>query len=85
METPKVIFEWILFVVFVFLWMDLREAISTGNFKGFGLIHVKRFRDVPIDKDSREKLNKKREKILVRKELIKDPAKEDRNPSNYKN
>ncbi len=55
METPKVIFEWILFVVFVFLWMDLREAISTGNFKGFGLIHVKRFRDVLIDKDGREK------------------------------
>ena len=54
METPKVIFEWILFVVFVFLWMDLREAISTGNFKGFGLIHVKRFRDVLIDKDGRE-------------------------------
>ena len=85
METPKAIFEWILFVVFVFLWMDLGEAISTGNFKGFGLIHVKRFRDVLIDKDGREKLNKKREKTLIRKGLIKDPPKKDKDQSDYKN
>ena len=81
METPKVIFEWILFVVFVFLWMDLREAIRTRNFKDFGLIHIKLFRDILIDKDGREKLNKKREKALIRKGLIKDPPKKDRDQS----
>ena len=72
-------------LVVIFLWAELHEAIRTRNFKDFGLIHIKLFRDILIDKDGREKLNKKREKILVRKGLIKDPPKEDRNPSGYKN
>ena len=42
-------------------------------------------RDILIDKDGREKLNKKREKTLIRKGLIKDPPKEDRDQSDYKN
>ena len=60
-------------LVVIFLWAELHEAIRTRNFKDFGLIHIKLFRDILIDKDGREKLNKKREEILIRKGLIKDP------------
>ena len=60
-------------LVVIFLWAELHEAIRTRNFKDFGLIHIKLFRDILIDKDGREKLNKKREKALIRKGLIKDP------------
>ena len=69
METLTAIFG----LVVIFLWAELHEAIRTRNFKDFGLIHIKLFRDILIDKDGREKLNKKREKTLIRKGLIKDP------------
>jgi len=68
-------------LVVIFLWAELHEAIRTRNFKDFGLIHIKLFRDILIDKDGREKLNKKREKALIRKGLIKDPPKKDRDQS----
>ena len=72
-------------LVAIFLWAELYIAIKRRNFKDFGLIHIKLFRDILIDKDGREKLNKKREKIPIRKGLIKDPPKEDRDQSDYKN
>ena len=81
METLTAIFG----LVVIFLWAELHEAIRTHNFKDFGLIHIKLFRDILIDKDGREKLNKKREEVLIRKGLIKDPPKEDRDQSDYKN
>ena len=67
-------------LVVIFLWAELHEAIRTRNFKDFGLIHIKLFRDILIDKDGREKLNKKREKALIRKGLIKDPPQERQRP-----
>ena len=77
METLTAIFG----LVVIFLWAELHEAIRTRNFKDFGLIHIKLFRDILIDKDGREKLNKKRKKALIRKGLIKDPPKKDRDQS----
>ena len=68
-------------LVGIFLWAELYIAIKRRNFKDFGLIHIKFFRDILIDKDGREKLNKKREKALIRKGLIKDPPKKDRDQS----
>ena len=81
METLTAIFG----LVVIFLWAELHEAIRTRNFKDFGLIHIKLFRDIVIDKDGRKKLNEKREEVLIRKGLIKDPTKEDRDQSDYKN
>ena len=68
-------------LVVIFLWAELYIATKRRNFKDFGLIHIKFFRDILIDKDGREKLNKKREKALIRKGLIKDPPKKDRDQS----
>ena len=81
METLTAIFG----LVVIFLWAELHEAIRTRNFKDFGLIHIKLFRDILIDKDGRKKLNKKREKTLIRKGLIKDPPKKDRDQSDKDN
>ena len=81
METLTTIFG----LVVIFLWAELHEAIRTRNFEDFGLIHIKLFRDILIDKDGREKLNKKREEILIRKGLIKDPPKKDRDQSDKDN
>ena len=50
-------------LVVIFLWAELYIATKRHNFKDFGLIHIKFFRDILIDKDGREKLNKKREKL----------------------
>ena len=50
METLTAIFG----LVVIFLWAELHEAIRTRNFKDFGLIHIKLFRDILIDKDGRE-------------------------------
>ena len=47
METLTAIFG----LVVIFLWAELGEAIRTRNFKDFGLIHIKLFRDILIDKD----------------------------------
>ena len=95
-DTLKSILEWTLFIFLLSLLLDyLREGTKKtklhklGTSAGYivkGLIGlVKGLTDVLIDKDGREKLNKKREKALIRKGLIKDPTKEDRDQSEYKN